>query len=108
MYRVIFACVDAIHAGYTAAVVYIMVGCVYAGCLALLSAKSAVAAFLCVDYGCKKTESRDESEDCSYRTDGVAPSSAVLPCEHSYSNKCNDSNDECRNGLDPDINAVNA
>ena len=84
----ILAGIYAVHTYYASAVVNAMILQINAGCLALLAAQTAAAAFLGIDYWGEEAVSRKESKYCSHRADGVAPCSAMFPCEEAYNNKC--------------------
>ena len=84
MHSSLLAIVNAIHARNTAAIINLVVLGVDTRCFASLSSKSASVAIVGVDHRCKKTEAREESENSSHWADGVAPCSAVLPCEEAH------------------------
>ena len=95
MNRPLITSLDAIHTCHTPAVIDLVFLHVDARSLALLSAKSAVAALLCVDHRRKDAETREEAQNRTYRTYGVAPCPSVLPCKNTDHHKGHDGYREC-------------
>ena len=52
-----------------------------AAAFAFASARTATVAFVSVDYGFEKRKTRQKAQDCSYRTDSIAISTACTPCK---------------------------
>ena len=92
-YRPLGAVVDAVEAEHAAAAVHEMVLHVDAGGLAAASAALACHALAFVDGEAEEREAAEDAEQGAHGADGVAVSSAAVPCEEADQRE----GDSCRN-----------
>ena len=77
-----------------------------AGSLAVPLALVTVLALVGIDVYLEKRLLANQSEQCTDRTNGVAPSTSAPPSQHSDDAPGEQGNDKGRNTLDPDIHFV--
>ena len=90
------AFVDTIAASHTARQVHRAVLKINSRSFAVLRAERTLAALVFVNLNAEERETREETEDCSYRTNGIAVRATMLPSEHSYDAKRQQSYNEGR------------
>ena len=75
-------------------------------CLAILGTETATITLRCINHRLQEREAREEAQYCTYRTNGIAISTAVLECQYEKCNQCNQCHRESNATLQPYIDAI--
>ena len=100
------AVVETIHTSHASAIVYLVVLEVDACRLAAASAEATVLTHLGIDDRAEEGETREESQDRSYRTNRITISSAISPSQNHHDDEGYRSDDKSRKTLDPNIRRI--
>ncbi len=103
--RVVLTSIYAVHARHATAVIYPVFLAIDARRLAFAGAETAPVA-LAPSIVMRNNEKREETQYRSYRTNSIAVSSSVPPCQHEQHNECRDSDQKRRQALYPHLRFI--
>ena len=104
--RVVLTSIYAVHARHATAVIYPVFLAIDARRLAFAGAETAPVALALVDRDAEQRKAGEETQYRSYRTNSIAVSSSVPPCQHEQHNECRDSDQKRRQALYPHLRFI--